>query len=320
MALATHALVPRPLFRDPIHDGAADPTVIWNREEGAWWMFYTNRRAWSPPLDDVGWVHGTDIGIASSRDGGVSWLYRGIATGLDTDPGRHTYWAPEVVDDGHTYHMYVSFITGVPTRWSGHPRSIRHYSSTNLTEWEYQSTLSLSSDRVIDACVHPTPGSGYRMWYKDEANQSHTYAADSVDLHSWTVRGPVVEHSAHEGPNVFELGGVYWMLVDEWAGLRVLRSSDLDEWELHDRILDAPGAGADDGTIGLHADVVTAGDDAFVFYFTQPGRPLGEALRDDLFEHRRSSIQVARARVVDGRLVCDRDETLSGPILPVEGP
>src|SRR5215218_8239889 len=146
MAFDPLSVVPRPLFRDPIHDGAADPTVIWNRKEAAWWMFYTNRRAWSPPLDDVGWVHGTDIGIASSRDGGASWLYRGIATGLDTDPGRHTYWAPEVVDDGHTYHMYVSFITGVPTRWSGHPRSIRHYTSTNLTEWAYQSTLSLSSD------------------------------------------------------------------------------------------------------------------------------------------------------------------------------
>jgi hypothetical protein len=320
MKLASHEIVPSPLFRDPIHDGAADPTVIWNRDEGTWWMFYTNRRAWSPPLDDVGWVHGTDIGIASSCDGGVSWLYRGVASGLATDPGRHTYWAPEVIDDGLRYHMYVSFITGVPARWSGHPRSIRHYTSANLTEWEYQSTLTLSSDRVIDACVHPIPRGGYRMWYKDEANQSHTYAADSADLFSWKVRGPVVAHSAHEGPNVFELGGFYWMLIDEWAGLRVLRSSDLDEWTLHDRILDTPGTRVDDGTIGLHADVVTAGDDAFVFYFTQPGRSPGEAPRNGLFEHRRSSIQVARAHVVDGRLVCDRDTSLSGPILPMERP
>ena len=34
-----------PLFRDPIHDGAADPTVIWNPHEKAWWLLYTNRRA-----------------------------------------------------------------------------------------------------------------------------------------------------------------------------------------------------------------------------------------------------------------------------------
>ena len=34
-----------PLFRDPIYDGAADPTIIWNPKEKAWWIFYTNRRA-----------------------------------------------------------------------------------------------------------------------------------------------------------------------------------------------------------------------------------------------------------------------------------
>lgn len=34
-----------PLFRDPIHDGAADPMVIYNEQEKAWYMFYTNRRA-----------------------------------------------------------------------------------------------------------------------------------------------------------------------------------------------------------------------------------------------------------------------------------
>jgi hypothetical protein len=27
---------PAPLFRDPITDGAADPTVVWNRCENAW--------------------------------------------------------------------------------------------------------------------------------------------------------------------------------------------------------------------------------------------------------------------------------------------
>jgi len=36
---------PAPLFRDPVHDGAADPTLVWNRQEKCWWMLYTNRRA-----------------------------------------------------------------------------------------------------------------------------------------------------------------------------------------------------------------------------------------------------------------------------------
>ncbi|WP_235991695.1 hypothetical protein [Metabacillus schmidteae] len=52
-----------PLFRDPIFDGAADPTIIWNEEEKEWWMIYTNRRA-TVHCEGVAWVHGTDLGIA----------------------------------------------------------------------------------------------------------------------------------------------------------------------------------------------------------------------------------------------------------------
>jgi hypothetical protein len=36
---------PKPLYRDPVYDGAADPVVIWNPKVKRWWMFYTNRRA-----------------------------------------------------------------------------------------------------------------------------------------------------------------------------------------------------------------------------------------------------------------------------------
>ena len=35
----------KPLFRDPVYNGAADPTVIWNQKEQKWFMFYTNRLA-----------------------------------------------------------------------------------------------------------------------------------------------------------------------------------------------------------------------------------------------------------------------------------
>ena len=33
----------KPLFRDPVHDGAADPVLCWNPNDGKWLMFYTNR-------------------------------------------------------------------------------------------------------------------------------------------------------------------------------------------------------------------------------------------------------------------------------------
>ena len=38
----------KPLFRDPVFDGAADPVVVWNAAVQRWWMFYTNRRANQP--------------------------------------------------------------------------------------------------------------------------------------------------------------------------------------------------------------------------------------------------------------------------------
>ena len=52
-----------PLFKDPIHNGAADPVVIYNEETGTHYMFYTARRA-DVEEEGVMWVHGTDIGIA----------------------------------------------------------------------------------------------------------------------------------------------------------------------------------------------------------------------------------------------------------------
>ncbi len=308
-----------PLFRDPIYDGAADPVVVWNREAQEWWMIYTNRRA-TAEGEKVAWVHGTDLGVASSRDGGKSWLYRGTLQGLDIEWGRNTFWAPEIYWHDGLYHMYVSYIQGVPITWSPHRRDMMHYTSRNLLDWTFRSKLELSSGRVIDSCIHELPGGGFRMWYKDEANQCHTYAADSKDLYHWEVVGPVITGRAHEGPNVFRFKGFYWMIVDEWRGQGVFRSDDLDTWERVGLILDQPGKREDDGTIGLHADVLVQGEQAFIFYFTHPGRdetiPHGE--QEKRYEFRRSSIQGARLDVVNGVLVCDRDKPFEIELLPEE--
>lgn len=53
---------------------------------------------------------------------------------------------------------------------------------------------------MIDACVHPLPDGGYRLWYKDEVDDSHTWAADSPDLEHWEGVGPVITYRPHEGP------------------------------------------------------------------------------------------------------------------------
>ncbi|MET8945718.1 hypothetical protein ABZX30_19545 [Streptomyces sp. NPDC004542] len=133
------------------------------------------------------------------------------------------------------------------------------------------------------------------------------------------MRGPAVEGAAHEGPNVFAFAA-YWMLVDEWHGLRVLHSRDLRTWERQGLVLDRPGQRADDTSYGFHADVVTSRLGAFVFYFTHPGRSAEGTAHHSGYDDRRSSIQVARLRAGAGTLVCDRDEVLEAPVLPVEGP
>jgi len=301
-----------PLFRDPIHDGAADPTIIWNRQEQSWWILYTNRRA-NVDGRGVAWVHGTDIGIASSSDGGQTWLYRGVLSGLEFERGRNTFWAPEVLWSDGLYHMYVSYVRGVPYDWSG-DRRIVHMTSDNLWDWRMEQVLTLSSNRVIDACVARLPGDVWRMWYKDEENHSFTYAADSHDLYHWSVVGPVITDCAHEGPNVFALGSAYWMVTDHWRGLGVYRSDDGQRWVRQEDILHRPGQRRDDAALGHHADVLVQGEQAFVFYFTHPEQNRAADTPRPSFEDmvpyaaRRSSLQVAQIVVRDGRLICDRDE------------
>jgi hypothetical protein len=297
---------PAPLFRDPIYDGAADPTLIWNRQEGAWWLLYTCRRA-NVACPRFAWVHGTDIGVASTVDGGQRWLYRGVLDGLEFEKGRNTFWAPEILWCDGLYHMYVSYVPGVPVDWSG-TRHIVHMTSPDLWQWRFESRLALSSERVIDACVYRLPDGRWRMWYKDEVNGAHTYAAESDDLYRWRVCGPVITDGPHEGPNVFYWRGWYWLIADTWKGLGVYRSADAERWERQADILDRPGSRADDRTVGLHADVLVQGERAYVFYFTHPDR----ATPDEPDEphplwYKRTSIQVAELEIHGGALVCDRD-------------
>lgn len=299
---------PAPLFRDPIHDGAADPTIIWNRQEKSWWIFYTNRRA-NVDAPGVAWAHGTDIGIASSGDGGRSWRYRGIAEGLHFERGRNSYWAPELFWHEDRYHMFVSYVPGVPEAWIGE-RLMLHYTSDNLWDWRFAEQVELSSRRVIDACVYRLPNGTWRMWYKDEANHSHTYAADSDTLYDWHVVGPIITDCAHEGPNVFHWQGFYWMVTDPWKGQAVYRSEDCANWVRQENILDRPGQRADDGAIARHADVLVQGDKAYIFYFTHPGENLeNKAIIPNVmpYSYRRTSLQVAQLTVEDGHLRCDRD-------------
>jgi hypothetical protein len=316
-------VAPRPLYRDPVHDGAADPVVVWNRAKQAWWMLYTNRRANVPGLDGVTWVHGTRIGIAESADNGATWKHAGIAEiPLPPELGgdQATHWAPDVVvaPDG-AYHMYLSVVPGVFRDWN-HPRAIVHLVSADLRAWTYRDTLKLASDRVIDAGVVQMPDGAWRLWYKNEKDRSAIYRADSPDLTTWTDRGKAVGDRPCEGPKVVRWRGRYWMVVDPWRGLGVYRSNDAETWERQpDNLLAQPGTGADDQVMGGHPDLVVSGDRAWLFYFTHPGRR-GPDAKKDTVEQRRTSIQVVEVEVRDGWLACDRDRPTRIRLLPPPGP
>lgn len=65
----------------------------------------------------VAWVHGTRIGIARSDDA-LAWRFAGTAEGLELGDGDgvasgETHWAPEVIDDGERYRMYLTVIDGI---------------------------------------------------------------------------------------------------------------------------------------------------------------------------------------------------------------
>lgn len=301
-------LAPKPLYRDPVYDGAADPTIIWNHNENKWFMFYTNRRANAENLDGVAWVHGTRIGIAESTDGGCTWRYRDTCD-IQYRFKEYTHWAPEVIEHNGLYHMYLTYVPGIFTDWH-HPRWIVHLTSKNLLNWKFESKLNLSSERCIDACIFRLPDGGWRMYYNNEKDGKSIYYADSPDLYNWKDSGEkVVGDRAGEGPNVFYWKNKYWMLVDNWNGIGVYSSEDLVSWvRQKNNILQMPGKGEDDKVIGQHPDIVINNNKAYIFYFTHPERTAQKGI--DNYSTRRSSIQVAELEYIDDQIVCNRDKLL----------
>ena len=294
---------PKPLFDDPVFHGAADPVILFNHQQKKWWMFYTNRRA-SIEDSTVQWVHGTRIGIAESRDG-RKWKY------LDTcnikfrpDPG-YTHWAPDIIAENDTYHMYLTYVPGTFTDWN-HPRVIVHLTSKDLRNWDYQSTLPLVNEKVIDASVFKINDTLYRLWYNNEKDGKSIWYADSRDLYHWQDKGRAIK-ARGEGPKVFYWKQQYFMIVDAWKGMEIYSSNDLLNWvKQPERILELPGKGKDDQAMGGHCEVLVQDERAWVFYFTHPGRRKDAPAPRGSFDDKRSVIQVAELEYANGSITSDR--------------
>jgi beta-xylosidase len=232
------AEAPAPLFRDPVFDGAADPSVLWDGQAREWLIFYTARRA-SLELPGVAYCYGTSIGIAASGDNGKTWHYKGTANLPQPDAGQNTFWAPQVFQNPNdkSYHMIVTYIKGIHENWEG-DRQIFHYVSTDLENWKALKATGLSG--CIDASVYLLPDSTWKMWYKNEAKGSFTYSASSRDLENWTLSDTAeVSNRHHEAPIVFYWHEAYWMITDptfeNYTGLDAFKSNDATHWTFNNR-------------------------------------------------------------------------------------
>ena len=155
-----------PFYAEPVFDGAHDAEFVWNEEEQCWWMTYLQNRYNSPvsdPSDGGSFAVYTDIGLASTPDNGTTWIYRGIARGLDIPLelrrdktnlatqmfGGATWWRPAVLRRGHIYHGF--WVYWEPMFAAANQRKIVHYTSTNLKDWSFDSVVP--GDRGYDSVV-----------------------------------------------------------------------------------------------------------------------------------------------------------------------
>lgn len=298
-----------PLFADPIYNGAADPMIIKNEQNGKYYMFYTQRRASCTFPNSVAYCYGSKIGVAEAEDNGAYWHYLG-ALDLEFEFGTNTFWAPEIIWDNGTqlYHMYVSYIKGIHSQWRGEA-NILHYISDDLFHWDLAGKLELDSNKIIDPCIFKINDTTYRMWYKCEQDKAYICYADSTDLYKWEYKGYATTDCSKEGPNVFEFGGAYWLIADEWNGLSVYRSDDLTNFVRQDgeRLLTGNGTRNFDKGVGRHADVLIHNDKAYIVYFVHYN---DDENQESESNHEPSVVQLAELEIKNGILCCDRNKEI----------
>ncbi|MEX0321049.1 MAG: cellulase family glycosylhydrolase [Puniceicoccaceae bacterium] len=303
-----------PFFADPNYHGSCDPEIVWNPEKEEWFIYYTARRAKRESATYVG----TPIGVISSKDL-VHWNFHGYCSfdGVEGEPDMPvTYWAPGIIREGDTLHMFVTYKDNANPPWGG-KGVIRHYKapvSDPVNGWKLVGVPDFAQPDPIDATLIKVDGE-YRAYHR-VANGGGIQWARSNDLVNWKNQGKcpgdVNEKSRgygyQEAPYVFRFKGYWWMLTDPHKGLAVFRSEDAITWRFQERILEDPGARPQDNTLARHPSVAVVGDRAFLLYHVEPNRPYPTPPAEQrTVEQKLSFLQLAELDVVDGQLVCDRD-------------
>lgn len=241
--------------------------------------FYTSRR----PFKDQASYVGTPVGVAVSKDF-VHWKFAGYCSfdGVGGQPdSEKTYWAPGVIVEGDSAHMFVTLKDDSTPVWGG-PSNIVHFSAPledMISGWRRVNTV-VDTPISIDATVIKN-GDRWDMWYRDRPTEDTggLYYAQSNDLYHWTLKGlakgdinnvEVTNHTYQEGAYAFQWKGYFWIIADPHKGLAVYRSKDAENWEYQGIVMYEPGTRFFDNTRARHPSVIIRNDRAFIVYHVQP--------------------------------------------------
>jgi len=324
---------PVPLYTDPVHKGSADPEVIWNEHEKEWWIFYTARHSEGNVL-----LPALAIGVSASKDW-INWTHKGYikVDGIGGTPdGPDVLWAPGIIRDGDTYHMFLTFKKGDGdgVKW-GIPESLLlHLTAPKedlLNGWNTKGILHVPFNS-IDATVVKNNNTWYlfhRGIIKEKKGVT-TFYTTTKDINAkaedWDYMGAsngdvnnilVNGYNYQEGQFVFYWKDLFWMLTDPSnKDIAVYNSKDLETWKLNGVILEKEGKDELQKSIARHPSVVVLDDRAFIFYFNQPYKEIKNHPNKD-----QCLIQIAELKVVNGKLTCDRDAKVFPPkkMAPLDG-
>lgn len=306
--------VPAPLFVDPNYHGSCDPEIVWNPELEEWFIYYTARRAKRESATYVG----TPIGVISSKDL-AHWKFHGYCSfdGVNGEPDMPvTYWAPGIIRDGETLHMFVTYKNNAEPPWGG-KGVIRHYAAPindPVNGWKLIGIPDFAQPDPIDATLIKVNGE-FRAYHR-VADGGGIQWSRSSDLVNWDNQGKCPGdvnaksrgYGYQEAPYVFRFKDYWWMLTDPHKGLAVFRSRDAITWDLQERILEEPGTRPQDHTLARHPSVAVVGDRAFLLYHVEPNRPYPTPPAEQrTVQQKLSFLQIAELKVNQGKLVCDRD-------------
>ena len=213
-----------PFYMDPLFSAAHDPELVFNRREGCYWLLYLQNRYNSPASDPhpLGFTSLTDIGLASTPDGGRHWVYRGVALGLDVPAGaRHarpppssaaggngtatsgtqqfggaTWWRPAVTYEAGTGTYHAFWVYWEPGRGMRGPDgpgayanwNVVHYESQDLKQWHFAQFVRKDSF-AYDSDVFRVADGRYILFSTGQTRPVHgsPKPLQSRDLRNWTV-------------------------------------------------------------------------------------------------------------------------------------